>query len=70
MKKIIALIVAVLFVFAIASVSIAAEEKKAEPAKKEEKKAATKVMTVTGEIKAVDAALKTITVKGERQKRP
>jgi hypothetical protein len=69
MKKIIALIVALLFVFAIASVSIAAEEKKAapaekkaEPAKKEEKKAATKVMTVTGEIKAVDAALKTITV--------
>lgn len=52
MKKIIALIVAVLFVFAVASVSIAAEEKKA----------ATKVMTVTGEIKAVDAVLKTITV--------
>ena len=31
MKKIIALIVALLFVFAIASVSIAAEEKKAAP---------------------------------------
>ncbi|MBU4320010.1 MAG: hypothetical protein KJ739_02855 [Nitrospinae bacterium] len=78
MKKIIALIVAVLFVFAVASVSIAVEEKKAapakkeavpapaekkaEPAKKEEKKAAVKVMQVTGEIKAVDAAAKTITV--------
>lgn len=82
MKKIIALIVAVLFVFAVASVSIAAEEKKAapakkeaapapaekkaEPAKKEEKKAAVKVMQVTGEVAAVDAAAKTITVKGKK----
>jgi len=62
MKKIIALIVAVLFVFAVASVSFAAEEKKAAPAKKVEKKAAPKVMQVTGEVKAVDAAAKTITV--------
>ena len=80
MKKIIALIVAVLFVFAVASVSIAAEEKKAapaaekkmEPAKKEaapkaEKKAAAKVMQVTGEVAAVDAAAKTITVKGKKR---
>ncbi|MCX5718248.1 MAG: hypothetical protein NTW44_08130 [Nitrospirae bacterium] len=82
MKKIIALIVAVLFVFAVASVSIAAEEKKAAPAKKEaapapaekkaepakkaEKKAAEKVMQVTGEVAAVDAAAKTITVKGKK----
>ncbi|MBI1811691.1 MAG: hypothetical protein HY035_09865 [Nitrospirae bacterium] len=75
MKKIIALIVAVLFVFAVASVSIAAEEKKAapapaekkaEPAKKEEKKAAVKVMSVSGEVAAVDAAAKTITVKGKK----
>ncbi len=69
MKKIIALIVAMLFVFAVASVSIAAEAKKAEPAKKEaapakEKKA--KVVQVTGEIAAVDAAAKTITVKGKK----
>lgn len=67
MKKIIALIVAVLFVFAVASASIAAEEKKIAPAPVEKKtqpakKAATKIMTVTGEIKAVDAATKTITV--------
>lgn len=70
MKKIIALIVAVLFVFAVASISLAAEEKKMEPAKKEaapakakaEKKVAAKVTQVTGEIKAVDAAAKTITV--------
>lgn len=79
MKKIIALIVAVLFVFAVASVSIAAEEKKAAPAKKEaapapaekkaepaEKKAAAKVMSVSGEVAAVDAAAKTITVKGKK----
>lgn len=75
MKKIIALIVAVLFVFAVASVSLAAEEKKAAPAKKEvapapaekkEKKAAIKVMQVTGEVAAVDAAAKTITVKGKK----
>lgn len=69
MKKIIALIVAVLFVFAVASVSIAAEEKKAAPApaeKKAEKKAAEKVMQVTGEVAAVDAAAKTITVKNKK----
>jgi len=76
MKKIIALIVAVLFVFAVASVSFAAEEKKAAPApakkeaapekNKEEKKAAAKVMSVSGEVVAVDAAAKTITVKGKK----
>ncbi|NCO83246.1 MAG: hypothetical protein COW90_09805 [Nitrospirae bacterium CG22_combo_CG10-13_8_21_14_all_44_11] len=74
MKKIIALIVAVLFVFAVASISLAAEEKKMEPAKKEaapakakaEKKVAAKVMQVTGEVAAVDAAAKTITVKGKK----
>ena len=71
MKKIIALIVAVLFVFAVGSVSSAADkaapaaEKKAEPAKTE-KKAAAKVMQVTGEVAAVDAAAKTITVKGKK----
>ena len=76
MKKIIALIVAALFVFAVASVSLAADEKKAAPAKKEaapapaekkaEKKAVAKVMQVTGEVAAVDAAAKTITVKGKK----
>ena len=71
MKKIIALIVAVLFVFAVASVSFAADkaapaaEKKAEPAKAE-KKVAAKVVQITGEVAAVDAAAKTITVKGKK----
>lgn len=71
MKKIIALIVAVLFVFAVGSVSFAADkaapaaEKKAEPAKAE-KKVAAKIVQVTGEVAAVDAAAKTITVKGKK----
>lgn len=71
MKKIIALIVAVVFVFAIASVSFAADkaapaaEKKAETAKAE-KKVAAKIVQVTGEVAAVDAAAKTITVKGKK----
>lgn len=71
MKKIIALIVAVLFVFAVGSVSFAADkaapaaEKKAAPAKAE-KKVAAKVVQVTGEVAAVDAAGKTITVKGKK----
>lgn len=46
MKKAIAIIVAVLFVFALTSISFAAE----------------KVKQVTGEVKAVDAVAKTITV--------
>lgn len=74
MKKALALIVAVLFVFAVASVSFAAEEKKAAPApapaeKKAapaEKKAPAKITQVTGEVTAVDAAAKTITVKGKK----
>ena len=63
MKKIIALIVAVLFVFAVGSVSFAAD--KAAPAKAEQKVAA-KIVQVTGEIAAVDTAAKTITVKGKK----
>ncbi|MEW6674816.1 MAG: hypothetical protein AB1348_02150 [Nitrospirota bacterium] len=71
MKKAIAIIVAVLFVFALTSISFAAEEKKAapvpaekkaEPAKPAEKKPAVKIRQVTGEVKAVDAVAKTITV--------
>ncbi|MBM4145723.1 MAG: hypothetical protein FJ240_05530 [Nitrospira sp.] len=73
MKKAIAIIVSVLFVFAITSVSFAAEkaaapapvEKKAEPAKAE-KKAPAKVKQVTGDVTAVDAKAKTITVKGKK----
>jgi ribosomal protein S1 len=73
MKKIIALIIAALFVFALTSVSFAAEAKKAAPApmveKKEApataaevKKAPVKVKQVTGEVKAVDAKAMTLTV--------
>ncbi len=76
MKKLIAIVVSFLFVLSVAGLSIAqekkaapaaapkAEEKKAE--KKEEKKAEkAKVLTVTGDITAVDAAAKTVTIKGK-----
>ena len=84
MKKAIAIIVSVLFVFAITSLSFAAdatkaapapaekkaapavEEKKAAPAKAEEKKAPAKVKQVVGEVTAMDAKAKTITVKGKK----
>ncbi len=59
MKKTIAIIVAVLFVFSIASIAIAAEEKKAEETKAAEKP---KIKQVTGDVKAVDAKAKTVTV--------
>lgn len=72
MKKAIAIIVSVLFVFALTSLSFAAEEKKTAPApaekkeaapvKAEEKKAPAKVKQVTGEVKAVDTKAMTITV--------
>lgn len=70
MKRIIAIFVTMLFVFAAASVSLATEQKKAEPAPAaapaETKAAPAKVRQVTGEITAVDAKAKTITVKGRR----
>jgi Cu/Ag efflux protein CusF len=59
MRKAIAIIVAVLFVFAVTSISFAAEEKKAEGAVSVEKP---KVKQVTGEVKAVDTKAGTITV--------
>ena len=68
MKKMIAIIVAVLFAFTVTSLSFAVEEKKATPApavKKAEpmKPAETlKVTYVTGEVKAVDTVAKTIIV--------
>jgi len=85
-KKTIAIIVSVLFVFAITSLSFAteatkaapapapaekkaapaAEATKAAPAKAEEKKAPAKVKQVTGEVTAMDAKAKTITVKGKK----
>jgi Cu/Ag efflux protein CusF len=65
MKKAIVIIVAVLFVFAITSLSFAAEGKKEAPMAAE-KKAPAKVKWVTGEVTAVDATAKTITVKGKK----
>lgn len=68
MKKMIAIIVAVLFALTVTSLSFAVEEKKATPApavKKAEpmKPAETlKVTYVTGKVKAVDTVAKTITV--------
>lgn len=60
MKKAITIIVAVLFVFALTSISFAAEEKKAEGAAMPVEKP--KVKQVTGDVKAVDATAKTVTV--------
>jgi hypothetical protein len=75
MKKAIAIIVSVLFVFAITSISFAVDKpavskaapaaEKAAPAKAE-KKAPAKVKQVTGDVTAVDAIAKTITVKGKK----
>ena len=74
MKKTIAILVAALFVFALASVSFAADAKKAAPAPRmvEKKEAAAsaaemqkvpaKVKQVTGEVKAVDTKAMTLTV--------
>lgn len=88
MKKVIAIVVSLLFVLSVAGLSIAAEEKKAPapakveekkapapaaapaPAKAEEKKAEkkapAKVMSVSGEVTAVDAKANTLTVKGKK----
>lgn len=70
MKRIIALVVAMLFVLSVAGFALAAEKKEAAPAEKKEaapaeKKAPAKVKQVTGEVTAVDAAAKTLTVKGK-----
>ncbi len=75
MKKAIAIIVAVLFVFALTSISFAAEKKvtpapaekkEAAPTKTEEKTSPEKVMSVTGNVVAVDAKAMTLTVKGKK----
>lgn len=70
MKRAIALIVAMLFVLSVAVFAVAAEKKEAAPMEKKEaapaeKKAPAKVKQVTGEVTAVDAAAKTLTVKGK-----
>jgi len=76
MKKTLAIIVSLIFVLSFAGLSFAADkavEKKAEPVKAEkkapameEKKAPAKVKQVTGDVSAVDATAKTITVKGKK----
>lgn len=70
MKKVIALLVAMLFALSVAGHAIAAETKEAAPAEKKEaapaqKMAPAKVKQVTGEVTAIDAAAKTLTVKGK-----
>jgi hypothetical protein len=55
MKKALAIIVSLLFVLSVVGLSFA-----------KEKKHATKAMYVTGEVTAVDAAAKTLTIKGEK----
>ena len=71
MKKAIAIIISVLFVFALTSISFAAEKKaapepvekkEAAPVKAEEKKAPAKVKQVTGEVTACDTKAMTITI--------
>lgn len=69
MKKAIAIIVSALFVLSVTGISFAAEQAAPAPEKKEAapaKKAPVKVQQVTGEVGAVDAAAKTITVKGKK----
>lgn len=74
MKKIIAIIVSLLFVLSVAGLSLAAEKKEAAPAPaaKEEKKVDEQKPEkkthhyVHGEVTAVDAVAKTLTVKGKK----
>ncbi|HYA26682.1 MAG TPA: hypothetical protein VEE82_01665 [Thermodesulfovibrionales bacterium] len=70
MKKAIAIIVSALFVLSVAGLSFAAEQKAAPAPEQKEaapaKKAPVKVQQVTGEVGAVDAAAKTLTVKGKK----
>jgi Cu/Ag efflux protein CusF len=56
MKKVVSIVVALLFVFSITSLSFAVEGQKAMPVEKP------KVQRVTGDVKAVDMKAKTITV--------
>ena len=77
MKKAIAIFVSVLFVFALASLSFAAEKaatapvavekKEAAPVKAEEKKAMVKVKRISGEVDAIDVKAGTLTVKSKKQ---
>ena len=68
MKKILALIVALMFAFSLTAAFAADKvtETKAAPAK-EAKKSAAKKHQLTGEVKAVDAAAATVTIKGKKE---
>lgn len=65
MKKVIALLVAMLFALSVAGHAIAAEMKEMKEAAPVQKMAPAKVKQVTGEVTAIDAAAKTLTVKGK-----
>lgn len=67
MKKILSVVLSLIFVFAVTVMSFAAETKdEAAAVPAIEKKEAAKRMQVTGEITALDAAAKTFTVKGKK----
>ncbi|HBO84785.1 MAG: hypothetical protein A2073_05805 [Deltaproteobacteria bacterium GWC2_42_11] len=66
MKKVFTILLAVMVSVVFVGVTVAAEKKAAEPAKKEEKKAPEKVSQATGEISAVDAKANTFTVKTDK----
>lgn len=74
MKKVIAIVISVLFVLSVVGLSFAAEKaaapaapaaEKAAPAKAE-KKAPVKMKQITGEVAAMDAKAMTLTVKGKK----
>jgi hypothetical protein len=68
MKKAIAIIVAVLFVFALTSISFAAEKKAATATATTEKKEAPAIVKqVSGEVVTVDATAGTLTVKSKKK---
>lgn len=64
MKKFISLFIAVFFVFAMATTYVSAYPPAAEKPAEAEKKATVK--QITGEVVAIDAAAKTITIKGKK----
>lgn len=68
MKKLVIFLLSIALIVTFAGLSMAQEKKPAEPAKKAEsakkaeKEKPAKVLRITGEVKAVDAAAKTITI--------
>lgn len=66
MKKILALMAALMMVVAFGGLTFAEEGKKAEEPAKATKKAAEKVKQLTGEVTAVDTKANTVTVKGKK----